>query len=222
MNFFVDTNIPVGYTIIHDKWHDVSKNFINNNQHESIYWSNLVKKEYNIKVNKIIDKVNTFLIHCKTILKDNQKDFVNYFDFENFLIEKTKICSLDKFKKQKILEQFWNKYNFSEGISGIVYLKFIEFVHEFEKPYHVINRKLKNILILHDCGLDNYLRYFNYAKILYDWGVHKPDCKIVADAHDCGKVHGDLIFISADSEMIEKIKAHNTSFLNILEFKSCN
>ncbi len=67
-----------------------------------------------------------------------------------------------------------------------------------------------------------YLRYFNYAKQLYEWGVHKPDCKIVVDAHDCAATHDDLIFVSADKNMIEKIISHDTSFLNIMEFKSCN
>lgn len=88
MNYFIDTNIPIGYSIIHDQWHDVSKDFINNHQKDSIFWSNLVKREYTEKLNKIINNVSIFLNHCKTILKDNQKDFVNYFDFENFLIKK--------------------------------------------------------------------------------------------------------------------------------------
>ncbi|MBR3140898.1 MAG: hypothetical protein IKF11_08555, partial [Methanobrevibacter sp.] len=62
-------------------------------------------------------------------LKENQKDFINYFDFEDFLIRKTKMNSLDNFKKQMILKQFWTAYKFSEGISEVIYLKFIEFAH---------------------------------------------------------------------------------------------
>lgn len=222
MNYFIDTNISLGYTIIHDKWHDVSKTFINNHEKDSIFWSNLVKNEYAKKFNKIIDDMNIFIIHCKIILKDNQKDFINYYEFENLLIKKTKIDRLDNFKKQKILKEFWNKYKFNEGISEAIYLKFLEFIHEFERVFHIRDQKLKNILIIHDCGLNNYLKYLNYAKKLYKWGVHKPDCKIVIDAHDCGKNHDDLIFISADKKMIEKILNHNTNFLSITEFKSCN
>lgn len=222
MNYFIDTNISLGYTIIHDKWHDVSKTFINNHEKDSIFWSNLVKNEYAKKFNKIIDDMNIFIIHCKIILKDNQKDFINYYEFENLLIKKTKIDRLDNFKKQKILKEFWNKYKFNEGISEAIYLKFLEFIHEFERVFHIRDQKLKNILIIHDCGLNNYLKYLNYAKKLYKWGVHKPDCKIVIDAHDCGKRHGDLIFVSADKKMIEKILNHNTNFLSITEFKSCN
>ena len=84
------------------------------------------------------------------------------------------------------------------------------------------DEELNKLLILHDCGPDNYLRYLSYAKVLFNWGVHKPDCKIVVDAHDCGITHDDLIFISTDKDMVEKIKAHNTSFLSIIEFKSFN
>ena len=81
---------------------------------------------------------------------------------------------------------------------------------------------MNNILILHNCGLNNYLNYVDYAEKLYEWGVHKPDCKIVIDAHDCGKTHPDRIFASADKKMIDLILEHNTDFLNIFEFKSCN
>ena len=193
MNYFIDTNIPLGYAIIHDKWHNVSKTFLDNHQKDSIFWSNLVKNEYTEKFNEILDDINTFIANCKTLLKENQKDFINYFDFEDFLIRKTKMNSLDNFKKQMILKQFWTAY-----------------------------KKLKSILILHNCGLNNYLNYMDYAEKLYKWGVHKPDCKIVIDAHDCGKTHPDLIFASADKKMIDLILEHNTDFLNIAEFRSYN
>lgn len=129
MNYFIDTNIPLGYAISHDKWHNVSKTFLDNHQKDSIFWSNLVKNEYTKKFNEILDDINTFIANCKTLLKENQKDFINYFDFEDFLIRKTKMNSLDNFKKQMILKQFWTAYKFSEGISEVIYLKFIEFAH---------------------------------------------------------------------------------------------
>jgi len=95
MNFFVDTNIPLGYTVIHDKWHEKSKTFIENHANDSIFWSTLVKKEYRKKLNDIIDEVRIFLEYCKTLLKANQRDFINYFEFENFIIKKTKVSTLD-------------------------------------------------------------------------------------------------------------------------------
>lgn len=44
MNIFLDTNIPIGYTVIHDRLHEDSKTFIDNHETDSIFWSTLVKK----------------------------------------------------------------------------------------------------------------------------------------------------------------------------------
>ena len=52
MNYFIDTNVALGYTIIHDKWHPQSEKFITETS-EDIFWSNLVKKEYSSKLNNI-------------------------------------------------------------------------------------------------------------------------------------------------------------------------
>lgn len=68
--------------------------------------------------------------------------------------------------------------------------------------------------------MDNYLKYYKYALELYDNGIHKPDCKIVVDAHDCGLIHDDLTFVSNDNIMLEAISSMDTSKLHIVEFKS--
>ena len=100
MHYFVDTNIPIGYTIPYDKWHDQSVNFIENIS-EIIYWSNLVKKEYETVLNSIIDDSEIFLDYiCKT-LKENEKDFLNFFEFEEYLKKCTIACKLDEIKKTK-------------------------------------------------------------------------------------------------------------------------
>ena len=122
----------------------------------------------------------------------------------------TKRSKLDLNKNHKILEHFWKEYSIIEGIANTVYLKFKNHNKNFKKLYYMRDKKLNNILILHNCGLNNYLNYVDYAKKLYEWGVHKPDCKIITDAHDCGKTHSDLIFVSADGKMIEKLIKHTT------------
>lgn len=219
MSFFVDTNIPLGYTIIHDKYHDSSNNFITNNR--NIFWSNLVQKEYTEKLDEIIDDIDIFLKLTEKILKKNNKDFSSYYIFENYILKRTKRCNLDKNKKQKILKHFWVKYNIIEGISEHIYLNFKSFNENFKKMYFKRDKKLNHILILHDCGLDNYLKYLEYTMKLKEWGIHSPDCKIIADAHDCGLAHDDLIFISNDEKMLEIIANHDTSFLKIVEFTYC-
>lgn len=222
MPFFTDTNIPIAYTVIHDKWHENATAFIKNHEEDTIFWSSLVKEEYNEKLEDIIDNVTSFLETSEDILNINQNDFINYYEFEKYLLERTKECSLDKIKKQKILEHFWMKYGFSEGISEIISSKFSVFINHFEQIYYARELKLENIMTLHHCNQDSYLRYLDFATKIYEWGVHSPDCRIVVDAHDCGTIHNDLTFVSTDRKMIEILLANDTSFLNIAEFKSCN
>ena len=221
MPFFIDTNIALGYSIIHDRIHNLSNKLMHESK-EDIFWSNLVQKEYTEKFDDILDEIEMFLKSAEKILENNEKDFINYYSFEKYVLNRTKGCDLDTIKKQKILHYYWDKYQFVEGISNSVYLNFINFNKNFKKMYLIRDKKLNRILLLHDCGIDNYLKYFKYSKQLYEWGIHRPDCKIIADAHDCGKTHDNLIFVSADKKMIEIITSHNTSFLNIAEFKSCN
>lgn len=109
MNYFLDTNVPLGYTIIHDKWHESSINFINDTCDDSLFWSNFVKDEYDRKLEIILNMAHDFLTSVSSILKLNENDFYTYDDFEKFILERTKFCKLDKVKKEKILNQFWQK-----------------------------------------------------------------------------------------------------------------
>ncbi|MBE6496898.1 MAG: hypothetical protein E7Z81_01235 [Methanobrevibacter sp.] len=221
MPFFIDTNIALGYSIIHDRIHESSKRLIHESK-EDIFWSNLVQEEYTEKFDEILDEIEIFLKSAEKILETNEKDFINYYSFEKYVLNRTKNCNLDTIKKQKILNHYWEKYQFIYGISNLLYLNFKNHNKNFKKMYLLRDKNLNRTLLLHDCGPDNYLKYLNYAKQLYMWGIHKPDCKIIADAHDCGTAHDNLTFVSADIKMIDIITAHKTNFLNIAEFKSCS
>lgn len=122
MSFFIDTNLAVGYSVIHDKWHEKSDKFVENN--ENIYWSNLVQNEYGNKLSDIENTTDFFLKRVKLILKNTSKEFINQDDFEKYILKKTKMCTLDRFKKQKILINFWNKYDFSNETPKVIYSKF--------------------------------------------------------------------------------------------------
>lgn len=155
-------------------------------------------------------------------MKNNDKDFVSYYIFEKYILERTNRCILEHSKKQKILEHFWIKYNILEGISESTYLKFKNYNKNFKKMYFKRDKTLNKNLILHNCGTKNFKRYLKYANQLRNWGIHSPDYKIITDAHDCGIKHGNLIFVSTDYKMINTILEHDHSFLTIVEFKSCN
>lgn len=208
MSFFIDTNMAIGYSVVHDKWHDNAVKFICETE-EDIFWSNLVQKEYSEKLGEIISIVEIFLKRTNLILKNNETSFTNYKDFENFILKKTKDIPLDKNKKITILENFWQEFDFCYEVPQIFYEKFNDYYDGFQNVYFTRNSKLENMIKLHNCGLDNFRKYRVYAKKLNEWGVHPPDCKIVIDAHDCGLKDKNLTFVSTDSEMIDIIIEHN-------------
>ncbi|MDO5859309.1 hypothetical protein [Methanobrevibacter sp.] len=221
MSFFIDTNMAIGYSVVHDKWHDNAVKFICETE-EDIFWSNLVQKEYCKKLGKIISIVERFLKRANLLLKNNETSFTNYKEFENFILKETKDIPLDKNKKITILENFWWEFDFCYEVPQILFEKFNDYYDGFQNVYFTRNSKLENMIKLHDCGIDNYLRYLDYANKLFEWGIHSPDCKIVTDAHDCGLKHDKLVFVSTDEKMINNISRHNHSFLSIIEFRSCN
>ena len=127
-----------------------------------------------------------------------------------------------QFKKTKILEKFWMECNITEGLSYKLPEEFIMFSENLNMIYFKRDMKLKTNLVLHDCGLDNYRKYYDYAVELYHKGIHQPDCKIIVDAHDCGLTNNNLIFVSNDRKMVENISKIDASYLHIVEFRTCN
>lgn len=107
MNYFADTNIFVEFSVIHDEWHEQCKKFITADENQ-IFWSNLVKKEYEDKLQDIINSVEFFIKKVKYLLKNNQRTFRNYNDFERFILSNTRQITLNNFKNnhfRKLLEQ---------------------------------------------------------------------------------------------------------------------
>lgn len=221
MPTFIDTNIAIGYSVIHDKWHIPSKEFIETNS-ENIFWSELVENEYTYKLNEVINLTEMFLETTNHILLINQNDFISYDSFEKFVLKKTRNCKLDTYKKIRILENFWGKYNFREGSAQILPIKFSKFKESFKKAYIKQDNKLYGRMTLNKCGLNNYKKYLIYAQFLGSNGIHNPDCKIITDAHDCGLKHENLIFVSNDKILINQINELEVSFPTIMGFKSLN
>lgn len=221
MNYFADTNIFVEFSVIHDEWHEQCKKFITADENQ-IFWSNLVKKEYEDKLQDIINSVEFFIKKVKYLLKNNQRTFRNYNDFERFILSNTRQITLNNFKKITILENFWNKFNLSYEVPSVIYEKFRNYYDGFEKIYFARDDYLNRTIHFHDCGMDNYKRYLNYAEYLGFYEIHNPDCKIITDAHDCGLKHDNLKFVSNDKEMIREINSLKISFPVIIEFKSLN
>ncbi len=86
MNFFIDSNVAIGYSVVHDRLHDNSVEFICETE-EDIF-GHLVQDEYLRKLGEIIHLVERFLKRTNLLLKNNETSFTNYEEFENFIMKK--------------------------------------------------------------------------------------------------------------------------------------
>lgn len=212
---FIDTNIALGYSLKCDKWHDVSQEFISKNQ--DIYWSDCVKKEFNIKFRKIITMIIIFLQRINIILKNNITEFINYSDFEKFILNNTKHCKLDLTKKIKVIEYFWNENNISANDStNFISIKFNNFLIRYAHIKKSLKKEFESLVHLYNCGMRNYLNYPIIIDKLKELGVHKPDYIIVIDAHDFA-ISQDVCFNTTDEELYNL--AGSCELLKINEFK---
>lgn len=66
MPYFPDTNIPIGYPVIYDKWHEYSKNFYLETD-KKIFWSNFVKQEYSMNISGIVQIIDVYW-ECPVII----------------------------------------------------------------------------------------------------------------------------------------------------------
>ena len=132
MKYFLDTNMPIWYTIIHDKHHENASRFIEKHSN-SVFWSNFVEEEYLNTFNDISKSIRHFLDTIESILENNEKNFDYYLEFENFIINKTKHVPLDEFKKLKILENFWKDNEFAHANCENIYNNFVKFNRNFNR-----------------------------------------------------------------------------------------
>ena len=215
MDYFIDTNIAIAFTFFPDKFHNPSKDFIINTV-EDIYWSNNVQLEYDKKYDAISNKIKTFLNEIVVDLEDFNGVFLNLNSFEDFVLKNTMYIDLDIVKKRKLILIFWEKIilgYFKENKE--FYHLFQRYSTEVPKCFNDNHTFLRNSLILFDCGEENYKKYStlqNYLKII---GVHKPDYKIILDAHDFAQDRL-TVFVSADEKFLNKVK--NLQDLNVDEY----
>ena len=131
--------------------------------------------------------INVFLAKISSILSMNKKSFVNYYSFEKFILNNTKECLLDKTKKIKVIEFFWETKEIIFNDTSIdILLKFDSFLIKYLNNQDSNKNELENKINLYNCGIKNYLKYGIYLEKLKNRGVHKTDCKVVLDAHEFG------------------------------------
>jgi hypothetical protein len=221
MDYFIDTNIALGYSFKCDKWHNCAFNIVSNNL-DKINWSNTVEMEFNKKFKEIYEFIRMFLDNMNDLIQLESQMPVNYYSFEKYILNNTQSCKLDIFKKVKIIEFFWDRYNGNFENNIEMQFNFLEFSKLNLSQYKSMRNELQYIVKLYDCGLDNFKNYPKLVrKLTEEIGIHNPDYKITIDCHDFSiKNRIDVIFLTSDKRFFNKVR--DLEFLKIKKYELCN
>ena len=163
MEYFIDTNMSIGYSFSCDKWHKLTFDFISDHKN-NINWSDNVETEFNTKFREIFEEINRFINALPKLIKEDSEDFLNVYSFEKYVLGKTHNCTLDIFKKSKIIEYFWNNYVYNSNTSNSdLKIKLEMFISTYLIEYDILKKQLESIVKPYNCGTNNYL---NYPKLI--------------------------------------------------------
>lgn len=219
MNYFLDTNVGLGYVFCTDPWNDKSEHLFNKDG--TFYISYCVRKEFDRKYNNILKKQMNFLYSLQKVLEI--EDYSKKLSLKDLKL-KSLFAELKRdFEdnlKEKIVEVLWkrceNKHEFDsqseEYVCAVkdllIYIK--KFMRGFKGKLIDRTRFFKSMVIEYEKRTK---KYSDLNDKLSKIGIHYPDSYIILDAHDLSlNDEISLNFISADKKMIERAK----NILNLL------
>lgn len=224
MNYFLDTNVELGYVFCTDPWNDKSEHLFD--KEGTFYISYCVSREFDKKYNDILKKQMNFLYSLRNELEiedSSKKLSLKNLKIKSLIIELKR--NFDDNLKEEIIEVLWkrcgNKHIFDSELEEyvctvkdlLIYIK--KFIRGFKGKLIARRRFFKSVVIECEKRIKTYSDLND--KLLNQIGIHFPDNFIILDAHDLSLNDGiDLYFISADKKMIKK--ANN--ILNLLSIEN--
>ena len=219
MNYFLDTNVGLGYVFCTDPWNDKSEHLFN--KEGTFFFFFFVRNEFDRKYNNILKKQMNFLYSLRKVLEiENYSKRLSLKDLKlksSFVVLKR---DFEDNLKEKIVEVLWkrceNKHEFDSHLEEyvcavkdlLIYIK--KFMRGFKGKLIDRTRFFKSEVI--ECEKRT-KKYSDLNDNLSKIGIHYPDSYIILDAHDLSLNDGiGLNFISADKKMIERAK----NILNLL------
>lgn len=208
MNYFLDSNVIIGYSICIDKWHESAKNVFSKGK--TIYWSPMVKQESLYKIKKLIDKYNF-------IFKEIEENIDEGIVQKEYFFKKIKSLEFveNPFQLSEILWTIGRWYeevhsqellNFLEELTGILY-------KSSQKRYFYCTEYL--VEHIRKDKYEKILNSFNSLKNENFTIIHYPDNEILLDAHDLANTGKEIEFVTSDKKLLEFKK-------NIIELTQIN
>lgn len=212
MNYFLDTNVEIGYVFCTDPWIDYSVKIFEND--DILYYSHCVDKEFNKKYDSILKEQKNFLYSLRDELNESSAQKLSLKDLKI----KSKIPILrrdfEENKKDKIVEVLWklsqSKHEYDDELGDNVcavkelVLVINKFIRGFERKLIERRNTFEREVICYPKRDEKYMDL--NEKLLFEVDVHYPDNCIILDAHDLSLNENiKMEFITADEKMIDKV-----------------
>lgn len=221
MDYFLDTNVGIGYIFCNDPWHDLSVKVFTKS--DNLHYSVNVVEELNRKYNSILTEQKQFFYSMRDELEMLINPFkkLSFEDLKSIGLSVNLTRDFDSNKKINILNVFWQyclkKYDESNKI-GIKYVirSIKNWLFSFERLVLDRNLEFNRVVI---CSKKRIEEYSSIYEELCNVGVHDEDRDIVLDAHDlaCDE-YIKLFFVSSDKKLCNRAK--KVKSLNICDFVS--
>ncbi len=201
MNYFLDTNVIVGYTLNYDMWNRYAKKIFEKN--EDKYWSTTVKYESEGKIFKLEYCYDYFFTSLIKLIEEDQHIKKESFFTMAKNIELPLKCGIDKINIAKTIWYDGGWYEDANSNDLLILLEKSRF-----QIHKDINREFQTCqskLILHQ-RCEKYYELFDQIASLKIADsrkkIHKEDNLILLDAHDLG-YEIKINFISSDYELLQ-------------------
>ena len=208
MNYFLDTNVGLGYVFCTDPWNDKSEHLFNKEE-GTFYISHCVRKEFDKKYNNILKNQMNFLYSLRDELETENSS--KKLSLKNLKLKSITIELKRDFEdnlKEEIVEVLWkrceNKHELDSELKEyvctvkdlLIYIK--KFIRGFKGKLIDRTRFFKSVVI--ECEKRN-KGYSDLNDALLNIDIHYPDNYIILDAHDLSLNEGiTLNFISSDNK----------------------
>ena len=189
MNYFLDTNVEIGYVFCTDPWNNETVKFFDSEDklHSSFY----VEKEFQKKFSMIFNEQKKFLISLVDELKNSSNKLLSFKDLKI----KSKIIPLKndfaENKKEQIVKVIWklskSKHENNDALNteicnvNVLVLYIEKFIRNFRRKLIERRNNFESKVIFHPKRDEKYMEI--NEKLLYDGGIHYPDNCIILDAH---------------------------------------
>lgn len=215
MDYFLDTNVKLGYVFCTDPWNTPAVTVFDSK--DKLHYSQKVNMEFQKKFNLFLKEQKQFFYKISNELDDLGIRAIKYNVFESIGLSVELIYDFENNKKKSCLKKIWNiinKNNHDEILVKTLVISIRTFARNFEKvTFNRKNNFEKKVVMCSDRD-ENYTNIFNKLK---DVGIHDEDNVIILDAHDLACKNGLFLnFVTSDNDVYDL--SPKVSELNINEF----